>query len=799
VQRLLGTHFDSPFAESEAARLTAKVVRTAAGGIAAKVAYGQADDEGDTPELELPFEALAGMLFSSFLGIASNEYKAPVRDCVVTVPGYYTEAQRRAVLDAGAIGNVNILRVANEHAAIALSYGIFRTKELPEAVPVKVAFVDVGAASTTVFIAAFTNSRADILSVAMDANLGGRDFDLAIANVFAGQFKESKGIDAMVKPRAKLRLLKEAEKVKKVLSANAQAPANVECLVGDDDFKSKMSRDDFQTLTEPLIARIRAVCERAIADAGLEADEKLLSVEIVGACTRVPAVKDVIGAVFEPLGAALKNTLNMDECVARGAALMSAMLSPAFKVRDYAISDVTPYAIEAQKVFSDGSVNETLTLVPKFNTIPCIKAMTFKAPGPLTININYNDPAALCEGDVAVSICSYTINAPNDPEAKVRAKVRITANGTIEIAGALMSKEVEVVEDAPAPAPPTIPTTGTIAPTPASDAPEPTPVDPVQTDATAVAKSPAPDAMEDVVDASVAPTKRVVKKTINTDLVVTRTETSGVSLKSAEVAAAVEREAEMKASDLYIKERMEAMNGLEGYVYDLRSRIDQDSGDLAPFGLADFRDSLKTELDEAEEWIYSEEGEKASKSTFVERKNTLAAKAKPMLMRKREADERPVAIRMLESTLDGYKKLAVPSAEEYAHIDQFEKDKALKCVEDAAFWLKSEVAKQDSRTTDVDPTLTYAGIMAKAAAVSAVCGPVVKTPKPAPVVEEKATDPAAPVPTENGKDAAGASTDAAPSNAEAPMDIDMEKPVDTDSPKVDAHETAIDVNSEKTS
>ncbi len=159
IQRLLGVDATSPFAQAEAARLTCPVVaHPGSGGAAVQVRYEAGEDPGVEQPVVFSYQAIAAMYFSKLMETASNEYKAPVSDCVVSVPGYYTEAQRRAIIDAARIANINVLRVVNEHAAIALSYGIFRTKELPDTEPIKVAFVDMGEASASVTIAAFTKT-----------------------------------------------------------------------------------------------------------------------------------------------------------------------------------------------------------------------------------------------------------------------------------------------------------------------------------------------------------------------------------------------------------------------------------------------------------------------------------------------------------------------------------------------------------------------------------------------------------------------------------------------------------------
>lgn len=236
------------------------------------------------------------------------------------------------------------------------------------------------------------------------------------------------------------------------------------------------------------------------------------------------------------------------------------------------------------------------------------------------------------------------------------------------------------------------------------------------------------------------------------------------------------------------------MNSLEAYVYDLRSRID-DGGDLKRYGPADVRGSLRTELDEAENWIYSEEGDQATKSMFVKRKEDLVAKAMPMLMRKKEDEERPVYTRLLEASIESHKRINVPGVEEFAHLTDQEKQKVLKSVESAALWLKEKLSKQAGMPLDADPAVKCSEIQAKREEVDKICRPIVEKPKPKPKVEDKKTEEkkgeekkaaGAPEASQNGKgngsagkeetnpEAANeASTKGAPeANEEEKMDVD---------------------------
>merc|ERR1719267_109325 len=188
-----------------------------------------------------PERAMA-MLMKCLQGIAERDQNAPVTDVVVSVPAYFTDAERHAMLDAAAIAGLNCLRLMNDSTAAALAYGIYKT-DMPADKTTHVAFVDVGAMDTTVSIVAFVKGKLTVLSTACDRHLGGRDFDMILANHFAAEWKEKHGIDAKTNKKAMYRLLTAAEKTKKVLSANPQAPINIECFMDDIDVKGMMERD----------------------------------------------------------------------------------------------------------------------------------------------------------------------------------------------------------------------------------------------------------------------------------------------------------------------------------------------------------------------------------------------------------------------------------------------------------------------------------------------------------------------------------------------------------------------------
>eukprot|EP00184_Porphyridium_aerugineum_P006021 CAMPEP_0184695946 /NCGR_PEP_ID=MMETSP0313-20130426/3398_1 /TAXON_ID=2792 /ORGANISM="Porphyridium aerugineum, Strain SAG 1380-2" /LENGTH=863 /DNA_ID=CAMNT_0027154475 /DNA_START=155 /DNA_END=2746 /DNA_ORIENTATION=+ len=784
LKRCIGLRMGDPELEAERARVfyeidaySDKDTDVLAGEHAAKsfsgakVLYGP---DGGHPRV-FSYEALVGMLFSKLAETAEKENRAPITDMVISVPGYFTDIQRRAVLGAAKIADVPLIRLMNEHAAVALTYGIFRTKELPSDKPIHVAFVDMGQTQTTVAIAAVLNTSVTIKCVVFDPSLGSRDYELTMFDHFADEFKVKPGIDVRSNPKARLRLLKELEKTKKVLSANAETVLNIECLVDEHDVRTHVKRDLFEQLSAPLNQRLDALLRSAVEASGMELSA-LHSIELVGGGTRVPSVIATIEKAFQrpPM-----RTLNSDECIARGCALQAAMLSPAFKVRDYAVHDVSPYAISILKKLpgTSDSTAEVIRLVDRFHTQPALKALSFSNVGPLEILAQYGD-VKMADRNIA----NYLVECPKpelDPGSKIRLKIRLDANGCIELASAQELKEIEVEE--------AVKKENAATETPATSKDG----DVKMEDATAESKpeangaSPAEDAgakMEaepaaadgtDAASAANEDSKRPVKKVKKTkaiDLVVKRG-LVGLAMSDASLQNAMAEEAAMRATDKYIRERQDAMNSLESYVYDMRARF-EDGGDLKQFLDDATRSKVSTLFDETENWLYSEEAETSQKNVFTSRLQALEALCAPVVFRKVEFDERPVVIRNCLEECSKWKQVSIPKEEKYAHLTDDEKNSVLRAVEEFEAWLRDLKAKQDHLKSSEVPVLVTKDIKEKRAALEVKVRPILHKPKPAPPkVEEPAPAPA-PAPTKEGGDAEMKDGESAPVEDHDPMDAE---------------------------
>merc|ERR1719408_1074787 len=208
------------------------------------------------------------MVMKCMQKIAELDAGTAVTDVVVSVPTYFTDAERHAMLDAASIAGLNCLRLMNDITAAALSYGIYKT-DMPADKAVNVVFVDCGAMDTTVAVVSFVKGKLTVLATACDRHLGGRDFDMILANHFAAEWKEKHKIDAKTNKKAMYRLVTAAEKTKKVLSANPQAPINIECFMEDIDVKGMMDRAEMLSVAEPFLVKLDTIMAEALAQSGL--------------------------------------------------------------------------------------------------------------------------------------------------------------------------------------------------------------------------------------------------------------------------------------------------------------------------------------------------------------------------------------------------------------------------------------------------------------------------------------------------------------------------------------------------
>lgn len=540
---------------------------------------------------------LVAMYLGKIKTTASVELKLPVSDLVMSVPAWFTDVQRRALMDAAEIAGLKLLRLMNDTTAAALGYGITKT-DLPtaEEKPRRVAFIDIGYSNYTCSIVEFKKGELAVKSTAYDRHFGGRDFDKALVEHFAAEFKEKYKIDIKSNPKAMVRVAAAAEKLKKILSANQQAPMNIESLMNDIDVQAMMTREELEKLVEPLLKRVHVPLEQALAEAKINKEDVDI-IELVGGCTRVPALKERIQEFF---GKGLSFTLNQDEAIARGCAFSCAILSPVFRVRDFAIHDIVNYPIEFTWEKSPDIPDEdtSLTVFNKGNVMPSTKILTFYRKEPFQLEAKYANPEML-PGKTNPWIGRFSVkNVKADSKDDFmicKLKARLNLHGILNVEQGYFVEDMEVEE-------------------------------PIPEDKDAEKKEgdkKDPDAM----DTDEKPKTRKVKKQVRKgDLPIV----SGTSsLEPSAVVAAAEAESAMIMEDKLVADTEEKKNELETYIYEMRNKIDDQ---YSEFASEDEKTKLKAKLEASEDWLY-DEGEDASKAVYIAKMDEIRAVAGPIVQR----------------------------------------------------------------------------------------------------------------------------------------------------------------------
>jgi heat shock protein 4 len=363
------------------------------------------------------------------------------------------------------------------------------------------------------------------------------------------------------------------------------------------------------------------------------------------------------------------------------------MLSPVFKVREFSMHDIAPYPVRVQWAPVPGDSDETfLDVFPRGNAVPSTKVLTFYRKDAFDLEAVYADPDAL-PGKINPWLGSFTakkVEAAGDV-ATVKVKTRINAHGVVSFEAAY-TEEVEEKEEA------------------------------MEVDAAAAGDAPAP------------PKKKKIVKKKDVPFVSTNT-----ALEKSILERYTAAEAEMYASDKLVADTEDRKNALEEYVYDMRGKVEDR---FAAYTKPEEKEKLFAALTEAEDWLYSEEGEEATKSVYVERLDKLKALGDPITQRYREAEDRPRTVSSLRETMNEYMDKATSSDERYSHIDEKEKQKIVEQVANTQHWLDSLVARQAERPKNENPVLLAKDVEEKRQAIIMMAVPILSKPKPKPTTTE---------------------------------------------------------------
>ena len=352
IKRFMGETYDQ--VQKEIARIPYKVVR----------------GDNNTPRVDIDGrlytpQEISAMILQKMKKTAEDYLGQEVTDAVITVPAYFSDAQRQATKEAGEIAGLNVKRIVNEPTAASLAYGLDKSSK-----DMKIAVFDLGGGTFDISILELGGGVFEVKSTNGDTHLGGDDFDHVIIDWLAEEFIKDEGIDLRKEPMALQRLKEAAEKAKIELSSTTSTEINLPYIMPVNNIPKHLvktlTRAKFEQLSDSLIQACVGPCKKALSDAGMTPSD-IDEVILVGGSTRIPAIQEMVEKFF---GKTPSKGVNPDEVVAVGAAIQGGVMSG--EVKDVVLLDVTPLSLGIETM---GSV--MTRLIDANTTIPTKKSETF--------------------------------------------------------------------------------------------------------------------------------------------------------------------------------------------------------------------------------------------------------------------------------------------------------------------------------------------------------------------------------------------------------------------------------------
>jgi len=682
--------------------------------------------------------AITAMFLTKLKDITEAWCNGTVTGVVIGVPSYFTAFQRAAILDAGKIAGLEVLRVMNEHTATALEFGYWRAGSFDMEKPTTVAFCQMGHAVFSVAIVQFVRGKLCVLCEKSD-KVGGRDMDECLIRTFAKQFEKKTGCNVLSNKKALFKLEDAVTKTKKILSANSESTISCECLMEDYDFGSSIDRADFLEMCQPMMKKVSDVLEAAKAAAGIPVSS-IDAVEMCGGSSRVPWVKEMCSKAFD--GKELSTTMNADECVARGCALQAAMLSPFYKVREFRIEDTSPFPVclgwsRAQPPPSNGDrenghsskqeqmTEKSLVVFPGNSLMNLRKMLVFFRKEAFEVKAMYSDDGALGPG-MPRNLGSYRIELPaHTEEQKVKVSAALTLHGTFVIEGAHMLSDLEPEDTEVTPRKSALVAEGQQQ---NGRAPSPAARDGEEVAGRKNSEIDERDASKDTSQQAGREGERGAeegggersggarggrKQLKRTNLAVIPSGCPG--LDDAEIKRRRGQEVQMITEMNEIVDTNACRNDLEAYILTMRSGLG-DGGKLCAFVEEAERGRLTEALTRAEDWLYDHMDD--AKQVFIDKMAELMALCNSADERCKEHDRRPDLAAILEQNATSLKATAQGPAAKRKHLDVAKLRSLEVACDEALAWIADMRRKQRRVPKHEDPVLLCADIASKNEALS---------------------------------------------------------------------------------
>lgn len=440
VKRLIGRSFSDPAVQADTRTFPFQVVQASDGRPEIQVEYKGKQERFRT-------EQISSFVLEKMKKTAETYLGHPVKDAVITVPAYFTDAQRRATKDAASIAGLNVLRIINEPTAAALCYGMNKIQGERN-----VLVFDLGGGTFDVTALVVEDGVFEVKATGGDCHLGGEDFDSRIVEFLIQEFeKKHRGSANTLRsnPRTMRRLRTAAERAKRELSAAHRTTIEIDAVVDGEDLVATLTRARFEEMCMDLFKGCIATVDKVLTDSQLSKPQ-IADIVLVGGSTRIPKIRSMLQAHFN--GKELHQGVHPDEAVAYGAAVQAAILTDHVDdaLKDTVVLDVTPLSLGIET--AGGLMTK---LVERNASIPCTKTESFST-------FEDNQPAVtvqVFEGERKFTRDNHLLgrfNLEGIPPAprgvpRINVKFSIDANGMLEVAaedqGTGQSKSITITND----------------------------------------------------------------------------------------------------------------------------------------------------------------------------------------------------------------------------------------------------------------------------------------------------------------------------------------------------------------